>query len=95
MQDKEFAAILKDEPLQPLALVPLTEEEQVSSGGPTSACVKVAPQECSSPCIPSLLTEELLHVGEQRGRAEADGKGERGRPSRRGQGAREHAGQPR
>ncbi|XP_023685025.1 GRB10-interacting GYF protein 1-like isoform X3 [Paramormyrops kingsleyae] len=28
MQDKEFAAILKDEPLQPLALVPLTEEEQ-------------------------------------------------------------------
>lgn len=29
MQDKEFAAILQDEPLQPLALVPLTEEEQV------------------------------------------------------------------
>ncbi|KAG7465303.1 hypothetical protein MATL_G00174930 [Megalops atlanticus] len=28
MQDKEFAAILQDEPLQPLALVPLTEEEQ-------------------------------------------------------------------
>lgn len=30
MQDKEFAAILQDEPMQPLALVPLTEEEQVS-----------------------------------------------------------------
>lgn len=30
MQDKEFAAILQDEPQQPLALVPLTEEEQVS-----------------------------------------------------------------
>ncbi|XP_062305508.1 GRB10-interacting GYF protein 1 isoform X1 [Osmerus eperlanus] len=28
MQDKEFAAILQDEPTQPLALVPLTEEEQ-------------------------------------------------------------------
>ncbi|XP_041094356.1 GRB10-interacting GYF protein 1-like [Polyodon spathula] len=28
MQDKEFAAILQEEPLQPLALVPLTEEEQ-------------------------------------------------------------------
>ncbi|CAM4730174.1 unnamed protein product [Leuciscus chuanchicus] len=28
MQDKEFAAILQDEPQQPLALVPLTEEEQ-------------------------------------------------------------------
>ncbi|KAM6970007.1 LOW QUALITY PROTEIN: GRB10-interacting GYF protein 1-like [Aplochiton taeniatus] len=28
MQDKEFAAILQDEPVQPLALVPLTEEEQ-------------------------------------------------------------------
>uniref|UniRef100_A0A672FIC3 GRB10 interacting GYF protein 1a n=1 Tax=Salarias fasciatus TaxID=181472 RepID=A0A672FIC3_SALFA len=27
MQDKEFAAILQDEPMQPLALVPLTEEE--------------------------------------------------------------------
>lgn len=31
MQDKEFAAILQDEPQQPLALVPLTEEEQVTS----------------------------------------------------------------
>lgn len=30
MQDKEFAAILQDEPQQPLALVPLTEEEQVT-----------------------------------------------------------------
>ena len=30
MQDKEFAAILQDEPMQPLALEPLTEEEQVS-----------------------------------------------------------------
>ncbi|KYO20876.1 PERQ amino acid-rich with GYF domain-containing protein 1 [Alligator mississippiensis] len=28
MQDKEFAAILQEEPLQPLALLPLTEEEQ-------------------------------------------------------------------
>ncbi|XP_016405229.1 PERQ amino acid-rich with GYF domain-containing protein 1-like [Sinocyclocheilus rhinocerous] len=28
MQDKEFAAILQDEPQQPLALLPLTEEEQ-------------------------------------------------------------------
>uniref|UniRef100_A0A8C1BQE3 GRB10 interacting GYF protein 1b n=1 Tax=Cyprinus carpio carpio TaxID=630221 RepID=A0A8C1BQE3_CYPCA len=28
MQDKEFAAILQEEPQQPLALVPLTEEEQ-------------------------------------------------------------------
>ncbi|XP_030636768.1 LOW QUALITY PROTEIN: GRB10-interacting GYF protein 1 [Chanos chanos] len=28
MQDKEYAAILQDEPMQPLALVPLTEEEQ-------------------------------------------------------------------
>ncbi|XP_060951625.1 GRB10-interacting GYF protein 1 isoform X2 [Limanda limanda] len=28
LQDKEFAAILQDEPMQPLALVPLTEEEQ-------------------------------------------------------------------
>lgn len=28
MQDKEFAAILQDEPTQPLALVPLSEEEQ-------------------------------------------------------------------
>uniref|UniRef100_A0AAY4BKW3 GYF domain-containing protein n=1 Tax=Denticeps clupeoides TaxID=299321 RepID=A0AAY4BKW3_9TELE len=28
MQDKEFAAILQEESLQPLALVPLTEEEQ-------------------------------------------------------------------
>ncbi|XP_067412149.1 GRB10-interacting GYF protein 1 isoform X3 [Emydura macquarii macquarii] len=28
IQDKEFAAILQEEPLQPLALVPLTEEEQ-------------------------------------------------------------------
>uniref|UniRef100_A0A3Q2YU34 GRB10 interacting GYF protein 1a n=1 Tax=Hippocampus comes TaxID=109280 RepID=A0A3Q2YU34_HIPCM len=33
MQDKEFAAILQDEPMQPLALVPLTEEEQRRSGG--------------------------------------------------------------
>lgn len=29
MQDKEFAAIMQDEPVQPLALEPLTEEEQV------------------------------------------------------------------
>lgn len=29
MQDKEIAAILQEEPMQPLALVPLTEEEQV------------------------------------------------------------------
>uniref|UniRef100_A0A4W5KS09 Uncharacterized protein n=1 Tax=Hucho hucho TaxID=62062 RepID=A0A4W5KS09_9TELE len=29
MQDKEFASILQDEPMQPLALEPLTEEEQV------------------------------------------------------------------
>lgn len=29
MEDKEFSAILHDDPLQPLALVPLTEEEQV------------------------------------------------------------------
>ncbi|CAL9694381.1 unnamed protein product [Knipowitschia caucasica] len=28
MQDKEFAAILQDEPMQPLALEPLTDEEQ-------------------------------------------------------------------
>uniref|UniRef100_A0A8D0B377 GRB10 interacting GYF protein 1 n=1 Tax=Salvator merianae TaxID=96440 RepID=A0A8D0B377_SALMN len=28
IQEKEFSAILQDEPLQPLALVPLTEEEQ-------------------------------------------------------------------
>uniref|UniRef100_A0A4W5KS13 GRB10 interacting GYF protein 1a n=2 Tax=Hucho hucho TaxID=62062 RepID=A0A4W5KS13_9TELE len=28
MQDKEFASILQDEPMQPLALEPLTEEEQ-------------------------------------------------------------------
>uniref|UniRef100_A0A3P8ZAK4 GYF domain-containing protein n=1 Tax=Esox lucius TaxID=8010 RepID=A0A3P8ZAK4_ESOLU len=28
MQDKEFAAVLQDEPMQPLALEPLTEEEQ-------------------------------------------------------------------
>ncbi|CAL8326631.1 unnamed protein product [Lota lota] len=28
MQDKEFAAILQEEPMQPLALVPLTEDEQ-------------------------------------------------------------------
>ncbi|XP_074839023.1 GRB10-interacting GYF protein 1 isoform X2 [Carettochelys insculpta] len=28
MQEKDFAAILQEEPLQPLALVPLTEEEQ-------------------------------------------------------------------
>uniref|UniRef100_A0A671LZ26 PERQ amino acid-rich with GYF domain-containing protein 1-like n=1 Tax=Sinocyclocheilus anshuiensis TaxID=1608454 RepID=A0A671LZ26_9TELE len=28
MQDKEFAAVLQEEPQQPLALVPLTEEEQ-------------------------------------------------------------------
>lgn len=34
MQDKEFAAILQDEPMQPLALVPLTEEEQVGGGSP-------------------------------------------------------------
>lgn len=33
MQDKEFAAILQDDPMQPLALVPLTEEEQVGSVG--------------------------------------------------------------
>uniref|UniRef100_A0A670Z2G1 GRB10 interacting GYF protein 1 n=1 Tax=Pseudonaja textilis TaxID=8673 RepID=A0A670Z2G1_PSETE len=30
IQDREFSAILEEEPLQPLALVPLTEEEQVS-----------------------------------------------------------------
>lgn len=29
MQDKEFAVILNEEPLQPLALLPLTEDEQV------------------------------------------------------------------
>nr|XP_056719149.1 GRB10-interacting GYF protein 1 [Euleptes europaea] len=28
IQDKEFSAVLQDDPLQPLALVPLTEEEQ-------------------------------------------------------------------
>lgn len=30
MHDKELASILQEEPLQPLALVPLTEEEQVN-----------------------------------------------------------------
>lgn len=34
LQDKEFAALLQEEPLQPLALEPLTEEEQV---GPARA----------------------------------------------------------
>lgn len=34
LQDKEFAAVLQEEPLQPLALEPLTEEEQV---GPVQA----------------------------------------------------------
>lgn len=29
LQDKEFAPVLQEQPLQPLALVPLTEEEQV------------------------------------------------------------------
>lgn len=32
LQDKEFAALLQEEPLQPLALEPLTEEEQVGPG---------------------------------------------------------------
>lgn len=32
LQDKEFAAVLQEEPLQPLALEPLTEEEQVGLG---------------------------------------------------------------
>lgn len=33
MQDREFSAILEEDPLQPLALVPLTEEEQVRGLG--------------------------------------------------------------
>ena len=37
MQDKEFAAILQEEPMQPLALVPLTEEEQVRLAPPPHA----------------------------------------------------------
>ncbi|KAF5918180.1 hypothetical protein HPG69_002821 [Diceros bicornis minor] len=32
LQDKEFAAVLQEEPLQPLALEPLTEEEQGRKG---------------------------------------------------------------
>lgn len=32
LQDKEFAMLLHEEPLQPLALEPLTEEEQVGLG---------------------------------------------------------------
>lgn len=47
MQDKEFAAILQDEPMQPLALVPLTEEEQVRS----------EPEQSGSPAPPHPETE--------------------------------------
>lgn len=74
MQDKEFAAILQDEPQQPLALVPLTEEEQVTAHTSRHFIPNTHTR------LPFLIfifiylsTEELLHVGEQRGRAEAHG----------------------
>uniref|UniRef100_A0A1A8KW58 GRB10 interacting GYF protein 1 n=1 Tax=Nothobranchius kuhntae TaxID=321403 RepID=A0A1A8KW58_NOTKU len=41
MQDKEFAAILQDEPMQPLALVPLTEEEQRNFSMSVNSAAKV------------------------------------------------------
>lgn len=45
LQDKEFAAVLQEEPLQPLALEPLTEEEQVGPGlGSCSVGVGSPPQ---------------------------------------------------
>lgn len=100
MQDKEFAAILQEEPMQPLALVPLTEEEQVcTSHTLTNAYLQML--NCLSPILwyltliqiqltdvpvsshSSLLlflarsthsAEELLHVCEQCGSAEAHGK---------------------
>lgn len=70
MQDKEFASILQDEPMQPLALEPLTEEEQVSLSH-THTLVPTQLAFCTFLC--SLLPEELLHVCEQRGSDEAHG----------------------
>ena len=83
LQDKEFAALLLEEPLQPLALEPLTEEEQV---GPSPGSWGRGWRLCGSgrgggarvpgsslpPLAPS--SEKLLPVSEQRGRAEADGE---------------------
>lgn len=124
MQDKEFAAILQEEPMQPLALVPLTEEEQVcASGTLTNAYLQML--SCLRPIVwylslmqiqltdvpvsshsshssffslsfsPALSThsaEELLHVCEQCGSAEAHGKGGGWwcRPSRSSAWARSH-----
>lgn len=76
--------MLQEEPLQPLALEPLTEEEQVgqAQAGPGTG------QHCGwvsgaggwvLTATPAPSSEKLLPVSEQRGCAEADG--ERGQPS--------------
>ncbi|EAW76498.1 PERQ amino acid rich, with GYF domain 1, isoform CRA_c [Homo sapiens] len=48
LQDKEFAAVLQDEPLQPLALEPLTEEEQAAAVV-TAAFTKEASKKAMGP----------------------------------------------
>lgn len=110
MQDKEFAAILQNDPMQPLALVPLTEEEQV---GITLfffllpfVCSKQplgSAESCPAGCflafltfLPPLCAEELLHVCEQCGGAEAHGKRcWRGLPRWSGPWTRGHTGRTR
>jgi hypothetical protein len=79
LQDKEFAAVLQEEPLQPLALEPLTEEEQVGQvpRGQVGAGVgNVGVIGHLGPHLPPLApsSEKLLPVSEQCGCAEADGK---------------------
>ncbi|KAG5261309.1 hypothetical protein AALO_G00302450 [Alosa alosa] len=58
MQDKEFAAILQEEPLQPLALVPLTEEEQVPEDMQDKEFAAILQEEPLQPLALVPLTEE-------------------------------------
>lgn len=96
LQDKEFAALLQEEPLQPLRWSRWTEEEQVGpawaaavrrgwgwrGGGGGWVVLDRAVPRCLGPHSHSLApsSEKLLPVSEQRGRAEADGERGAGPP---------------
>lgn len=97
LQDKEFAAVLQEEPLQPLALEPLTEEEQVGWGqsgvwgqirGPgvgragSSLCPWLPPQRNFSLSVNSVAVLRLMG----KGAAPALAGASRGRGSTRSRG---------
>ncbi|XP_072543515.1 GRB10-interacting GYF protein 1 isoform X1 [Salminus brasiliensis] len=73
MQDKEFAAILQDEPQQPLALVPLTEEEQRNFSMSVNSVAVLRLMGKGSGTIPTGMARGRGSVRGGRGRGRGEG----------------------